>query len=68
MAIVCLASLKIYCELYSDVQNPFVICYWIEFVSHVEQLSWTPTVQGLHGLTPKGSVDRTGENWGEGGL
>lgn len=37
------------------------------FVSHVEQLSWTPTVQGLHGLTPKGSVVRIRENWGEGG-
>ena len=44
MAIVCLASLKISCELYSDVQNPIVFVTGLSlFVSHVEQTVLDPS-------------------------
>lgn len=44
MATVGLASLKISCELYSDVQNPIVFVTGLSlFVSHVEQTMLDPS-------------------------
>lgn len=61
MAIVCLASIKISYELFSDVQNPIVFVTGLSLFHTLNKLCWTPAVQGLRGVTPKGSMDRTGK-------
>ena len=47
---------------YKNIRIPLCLLLdWVYLFHMLNKLCWTPAVQGLHGVTPKGSMDRTGK-------